>query len=58
MYDFIRVFPQLPEYKNDRSDDYILPCFSYVKFITVIDKFGGIYNFQLVMNTTEQNMSR
>ena len=41
---YIQVFPQLPERKVDRSGNYILPYFSYFKFVIVTDKSGSACN--------------
>ena len=43
-----------------RSDNYFLPCYSYVEFVTATDKFGGICypNFQLIIHMKRTDMSR
>ena len=48
------------QHKIDRSANYFFPFYSYVKFLIVTDKFGGICysNVSLIICIKRTNMSR
>ena len=61
MNDFIKssFFLNYQQHRSDRSGNYFLPCFSYVKIVIVTDKFGRICdsNFKLIICTKRSDMS-